>query len=145
MFNDSQLLSKLSKDRRKEFAEALLEFFVALRPKYPDANRRIEVKCLKDFFEIQVRPFDARNAGESRVALVEKLTGNIMEPKSHRGDLIDSIDKIHRYLRLSGLQVRDKEESRQLCVLHVIPSTEAGDHSCKFRFQAVSSTPGGVS
>jgi len=145
LFNDSKLLSKLPEDRRREFAEALLEFFAALRPKYPDANPRIEVKCLKDFFEVQVRPFDARNAGESRVALLQKVTDNIMEPKSHGGDLTKSIDKIHRYLRLSGLQVRGKEESKQLCVLHVIPSTEAGDHSCKFRFQAVSSTPGGVS
>jgi len=144
LFSDSRKLSRLSRDKRKEFAEALLEFFVALRPKDAGANRRIEVKCLKDFFEIQVRPFDACEASESSVALIDKLTLNVTKPERQKGDLIESIEKIHRYLRLSGLQDPSRM-SQQLCVLNVIPSPEGGDHSsCTFRFQSVPSTPSGV-
>lgn len=146
LFPEAKTLSKLPIGDRNKFVEALLEFFVALRPRDGNAPQRVKVTCHPDFFEIEVEPFNADDTEQPRVPLFEKLRGNVMDPKSQTGDLIESIDKIHRYLRLSGLQAAPKE-SKQLCLFDVIPSAGANNHShiCKFRFRSVSSTPGGVS
>jgi len=143
LFPEAKKLSKLSGDQRIEFVEALLEFFVALRPKDGNAHERFEVKCGPKSFNIKVRPFNAHKAAQHRVPLVEKLLYKVLAPESHTGNLIDSIDKINRYLRLSGLPMH--KESKQLCVFDVIPSAEADNPQvCEFEFRSVESTPGEV-